>query len=562
MESKVVTKKERKRLGDMLVESGLVTDEQVSQALQMKEPGQKLGDYLVSNGYLTEQQLISVLEVQLGIEHVNLYEYEFDKNLFSLISKDFAKRNMVIPLRKVGTKLLVAMEDPMNYFAINDLRLTTGFAIEPVIATKDEIIRSISKYYDLDESFDEWFQEDKKDQGKQQDNQEKELEDNSPIVKLVNQLLVHAVHQGASDIHIDPQEKKIAVRYRVDGLLRTERSLPKHMQNSLTVRVKIMADLDITEQRIPQDGRIKFSSDGVRVDLRISTLPTVFGEKVVIRILSMGAGFSRLDQLGFNTWNTKRYMELIEKPHGILLITGPTGSGKSSTLYATLNHLNTEDVNIITVEDPVEYQLEGINQVQVNTSVGMTFAAGLRSILRQDPNIVMVGEIRDKETAEIAIRASLTGHLVLSTLHTNDSISTLNRLIDMGVEPFLVATSLNGVLSQRLVRRICRDCKREEPATKREKEIFAKRGIPIETVHRGAGCPTCQKTGYRGRVAVHELLTVTDEMRRMLMNGEHIDTFREEARKNKTIFLLEDGLLKVKAGVTTTEEVLKLAMEH
>jgi type IV pilus assembly protein PilB len=332
------------------------------------------------------------------------------------------------------------------------------------------------------------------------------------------------------------------------------------MQSMLTARIKILANMDITEHRIPQDGRIKINLDFHPIDVRVSTLPTIYGEKIVMRVLDLGAVLNDINKLGFNKLNLQRFIQLIEKPTGIVLITGPTGSGKSSTLYAALNRLNSEEVNIITIEDPVEYQLEGINQIQVNPNVGMTFAQGLRSILRQDPNIIMVGEIRDRETAEVAIRAALTGHLVLSTLHTNDALSTVTRLIDMGIEPFLVATSLNGVVSQRLVRRICRDCQQEQEPTKREIEIFAQRGLKIDKMIRGRGCPMCNMTGYKGRIALHELLVMTDEMRRVILNKEPFLKLRELAVKNKTIFLIDDGLLKVKQGLTTLEEVLKVAI--
>jgi type IV pilus assembly protein PilB len=321
-----------------------------------------------------------------------------------------------------------------------------------------------------------------------------------------------------------------------------------------------MSNLDITEHRIPQDGRIKMNLDFHPIDLRVSTLPTVYGEKIVMRILDMGAALNDLNKIGFNALNLKRFSEMIEQPTGIVLITGPTGSGKSSTLYAALNRLNSEQVNIITIEDPVEYQLEGINQIQVNTNVGMTFAAGLRSILRQDPNIIMVGEIRDKETAETAVRASLTGHLVLSTLHTNDSLGTITRLIDMGVEPFLIASSLTGIVAQRLVRKVCRDCAEVQEATKREIDIFARRGMKIEKITRGKGCQSCNMTGYKGRVALHEVLVLNDDMRRIIMNEDSTHKLKEHAIKNKTIFLIDDGLLKVKQGLTTTEEVLRVAI--
>jgi type IV pilus assembly protein PilB len=547
----------RKRLGDLLIEEGLITPEQLQSTLDEKDNGQKIGDALIQRGYLTEQQLVEVLENQLGIPHVSLFHYPFDTNLFSLLSKETARRNLIIPLKREGNKLFVAMANPMDFIVIDDLRLSTGFHIEPAIATKDDILRTINKYYDVDDGLDELLDElPQNDRGRNDD----VTDQNSPIVRLVNQILTNAVIQRASDIHIDPQETKVVVRYRVDGVLRNERVLPRNMQSVLTARIKIMSNLDITEHRVPQDGRIKLNLDFHPVDLRVSTLPTVYGEKIVMRLLDMGSTLNDLNKLGFNSLNMKRFTEMIEKPTGIVLITGPTGSGKSSTLYAALNKLNSEAVNIITVEDPVEYQLEGINQIQVNTNVGMTFAAGLRSILRQDPNIIMVGEIRDKETAEVAIRASLTGHLVLSTLHTNDSIGTVTRLIDMGVEPFLLASSLSGIVAQRLVRKVCRDCAEIQEPSKREIEIFAKRGMKIEKINRGKGCSSCSMTGYKGRLALHEVLVINDEMSRAMMNGESFQKLKELANRNKTIFLLDDGLLKIKQGLTTTEEVLKVAI--
>lgn len=550
-------KQPRKRLGDLLVEADLITEDQLQSTLAEKNQSQKLGEALIQRGYITEQQLIEVLEYQLGIPHISLFHYPFDTKLFTLIPKDQARRNLIIPLKKDGNKLYVAMANPMDFIVIDDLRLATGFQIETAIATKDEILRAINNYYNADEGLEELFDERPQNE-KGRTDEATDLD--SPIVRLVNQLLTNAVIQKASDVHIDPQESKVVIRYRVDGVLRIERVLPRHMQSVLTARIKIMSNLDITEHRVPQDGRIKLNLEFHPVDLRVSTLPTVYGEKIVMRLLDMGSNLNDIHKLGFNSLNLKRFNELIEKPTGIVLITGPTGSGKSSTLYAALNKLNSEQVNIITIEDPVEYQLEGINQIQVNQNVGMTFAAGLRSILRQDPNIIMVGEIRDKETAEIAIRASLTGHLVLSTLHTNDSLSTVTRLIDMGVEPFLIASSLSGVVSQRLVRKVCRDCTVTEEASKREIEIFARRGMKIEKVSRGKGCPSCNMTGYKGRIAVHEVLVINDDMRRVIMNDDSFSKLKEHAIRNKTIFLIDDGLLKVKQGLTTTEEVLRVAI--
>jgi len=546
-----------KRLGDILVSSGMITEEQLEKALKEKGPNQKLGDVLLQKGYITELQLVEVLEFQLGIPHVSLYNYPFDKSLIKLVPKEFAKRNLVLPLKKESGKLFVAMADPLDYFALNDLRLSTGFTIEPVISIKEEIIKSINRLYEVEEFDEEWIAK-----NVVSDLTTTNLEDeDSPIVKLVNQIIQQAVTQNASDIHIDPHEQNISVRFRIDGTLRTERQLPKQIQDHLITRIKILSNLNITEQRIPQDGRIKMDIDFRKIDLRISTLPTIFGEKIVIRILDFGSTINDVKQLGFSEANLNRFLTLIKKPHGMVLITGPTGSGKSSTMYSALNILNEEQYNIITIEDPVEYQIEGINQIQVNPNVGLTFATGLRAILRQDPNIIMVGEIRDLETAEMAIRASMTGHLVFSTLHTNDAISTVGRLKDLGVEPFLIASSLGGVVSQRLIRKICRDCKQAEEASEREKQIFAKYNVYIDTVYRGKGCPTCNMTGYKGRTAIHEVLEITEDIRNAIMNEASLNEIRQMAIKNGLTFLIEDGLKKVQSGLTTTEEILRVAME-
>ncbi|WP_197681401.1 GspE/PulE family protein [Planococcus donghaensis] len=546
----------RKRLGDILVAQGLLTEADLQETLNNKPSDQKLGDALLQRGIITERQLIDTLEVQLGIPYVSLFRYPFDPKLFNVVPKDFAKRKLLVPLKTVGDRLFIAMNDPTDFITIDDLRLTTGFHIEPAIASKEDIVKTIAKYYD-EESYDELLE----DMPQTAEEQQNELDDSdAPIVRLVNQLLSNAVSQKASDIHLDPQENRVLVRYRIDGTLRTERTLPKSMQQMMTARIKILSNLDITENRIPQDGRIKTTVDFRAIDLRVSSLPTVFGEKIVMRILDLSQNLTDISKLGFSELNMQRFMREISKPNGIVLISGPTGSGKSSTLYAALNKLNSEEVNVITVEDPVEYQLEGINQIQVNANVGLTFAAGLRSILRQDPDIVMVGEIRDKETADISIRASLTGHLVLSTIHTNDSIASITRLMDMGIEPFLVTASLNAVIAQRLIRRVCRDCKELHPVTVREKEIAAKRGIQLETIARGKGCPACNMSGYKGRMAIHEVLVVDEDIKDIINRGGSAAEIREIAIKNKTIFLIDDGLLKVKEGMTTTEEVLRVAM--
>ncbi|MGL4820633.1 MAG: GspE/PulE family protein, partial [Bacilli bacterium] len=374
-------------------------------------------------------------------------------------------------------------------------------------------------------------------------------------------IIENAVTLGASDIHFDPGDTQIVVRYRVDGELRMEKTLPKSMQSMMIARVKIMGKLDITETRVPQDGRVRVRMKGTTLDLRLSTLPTIYGEKMVMRILVVNETFKSVSNLDLSQRNLYQFKELMRKPNGILLITGPTGSGKSSTLYAVLNELNEERANIITIEDPVEYRLAGVNQVQVHPAIGLTFAAGLRSILRQDPDVVMVGEIRDKETADIAVRASLTGHLVLSTLHTNDSLSTVSRLLDMDIEPFLVSASLNGVLSQRLVRRICRDCKESYMPSQSERDLLVRYGFFPQSLHRGRGCGACKDTGYRGRVAVQELLVISEEMRRAISDGVGIGELRQIAQSSGFLYLIEDGIEKALDGITTLEEVLRVASE-
>ncbi|KGR84816.1 GspE/PulE family protein [Lysinibacillus odysseyi] len=546
----------RKRIGDLLLEAGVITEEQLTNALDNKSRDEKLGDFLIKENILTEQQLIEVLEFQLGIPHISLNQIPIDPELLHLVPAELAKRAQLIPIRREKNKLFIAMADPMDYFAIEEVRMATGCQIETTIAAKDDLYRTITKYYDLQESMEAALSDV---QVNAQDAQQEITDEDSPIVRLVNQIIANGVAQRASDIHFDPQETEFRVRYRVDGVLRTERSLPKHMQNMMTARVKIMGNLNITENRIPQDGRIKINVNFRPVDIRLSTLPTVYGEKIVMRILDLSNAPNDIGQIGFSPENEELFSSIINRPNGIVLITGPTGSGKSSTLYAALSELNGEDVNIITVEDPVEYQMTGINQIQVKEEVGLTFAAGLRSILRQDPDIVMIGEIRDLETAQIAIRASLTGHLVLSTLHTNSAVESISRLKDMGIEPFLISSSLVGAMAQRLVRKICRDCSREVPATEREKEIFAVNGMTVTTVHRGRGCAACSNTGYRGRMAIHEILPIDRELKELILSQVSGNALRDCMKKKGYNTLLQDGLLKVLSGITTTEEVLRVA---
>ncbi|MEK3883606.1 type II secretion system ATPase GspE [Paenibacillus sp. PL2-23] len=550
----------KKRLGDLLVESMIISEAQLQEALQeQRQTKQKLGDLLISQGYITEQQLIEVLEFQLGIPHVSLYKFQIDPAVTQIIPESMARRYQAIPLQKEGGRLMVAMADPLDYFAIEELRMSTGFRIEPAISTRDELQRAIARHYGLQDSMNQMLV----DLSGSDDIQENEiLDEDSPVVRLVNQMIQQAVQLRASDIHVDPSEHNVTIRYRIDGVLRTERSVPKQMQGFITARLKIMAKLNIAERRLPQDGRIKMHVDFKAVDIRVSSLPTIHGEKIVLRILDLSTGVKSIDQLGFSSRNLTLFQSMIDKPYGILLITGPTGSGKTTTLYSGLQHLNREDTNIITVEDPVEYQLEGINQVQVSPNIGLTFAAGLRSILRQDPNVVMVGEIRDSETAEIAIRASLTGHLVLSTLHTNDSVSTITRFRDMGIEPYLMASSLLGVVAQRLVRRVCPDCRQAHPIQEQERIFLQHRYAELDKLYKGRGCGSCNSTGYRGRVAIHEVLIVDDSIRKLITDGASVLELREAAARQGMIQLMDDGLDKVARGITTLQEVLRETVAH
>lgn len=533
---------QRKKIGDLLKEAGIITEVQILEALDQKRKDQKLGDALVEQGYITEKQLLSVLEIQLNLESISLYQYPIDDRLVDLLPKNRARKNLALPIKLEGSKLTVAMNDPLDFYAIQEIESTTGYTLVPAIATKDDILQTINRLYDgVDMGLDT------------------ESTDDAPAVRIVDQLIETGVAMYASDIHLDPHENNITVRYRVDGVLRNDRTIPKSLMNSLIARIKIISGLDITESRLPQDGRISIDVNDKKVDFRISTLPTVHGEKVVLRILDMSNVSSKVSQIGLQADTLKQYEELIREPSGLILITGPTGSGKSSTLYSSINELNSPDVNIVTVEDPVEYQLEGINQVQVNSAINLTFAAGLRSILRQDPNIIMVGEIRDTETAEISIRSALTGHLVFSTLHTNGAIEAVPRLFDMGIEPYLVVSSVKGVMAQRLVKTICKDCAETRKASSIEKEVFQRRNMEIEEVTVGQGCDACRHTGYRGRMAIHELIVITDDIRNMMMNHARTSEIKDHLREKGVRFLIDDGLEKVKQGRTTIEEILKVA---
>lgn len=547
----------RKNLGNILIDVNLITPIQLERALRDKRPEEGLGEFLIRQHIISDEQLGEVLANELNIPHVVIKQQIIDKDILSLIPAELAKSKTLMPIRRDGIKLYVAMADPLDYFAIEEARMSSGFHIEPMIASQADIVTAISRYYDFEESMDAALLNLGIVSGEETE-AEIRAED-SPVVRLVNQIIENAVAQRSSDIHFDPLEDEQKVRYRVDGVLRTERIIPKHMQSVIIARIKIMGNLNITESRVPQDGRIKMVINNKHIDIRLSTLPTIFGEKAVMRILDLGTTLNDIAKLGFTQRNEKLFRQFLSRPNGIVLITGPTGSGKSSTLYAALNNLNDEGVNIVTVEDPVEYQIRGVNQIQVKEEVGLTFAAGLRSILRQDPDIVMIGEIRDLETAQISVRASLTGHVVLSTLHTNSAVESVSRLVDMGVEPFLLASSLVGVIAQRLVRCVCQECGEEQPLTYVEQELFDKHNIEIDHVFRGKGCISCNNTGYSGRQAIQEMLPINRKIKEMILklsSGDEIQDYLKEVGLHS---LMEDGLLKVKARQTTPEEVLRVA---
>jgi type IV pilus assembly protein PilB len=575
------------RIGELFVMNGLITEEQLEQVLkQQVHTKKKLGEILIDMELITERQLVEVLEFQLGFPVVNMYETPLDMNTVQLIPEALARKHCVIPIERKNGKIKVAMADPLNYDAIEEIRMATNMSVQPVIAIRSEVEQAIMRNYGMKESVDELM--DDLDRLEIKDEAQEANDQGSPIVKLVNQIIQSAVQQKASDIHVDPQEKQLIVKYRIDGVLRTEKALPKHMQGVLTARLKIIAKLNIAERRLPQDGRIQMHIDNRRIDIRVSTLPTVHGESIVLRILDQSAGIKKISELGLSESNRLKFEKIIQRPNGIILISGPTGSGKTSTLYSALGQLNGEDVKIITVEDPVEYQMAGVTQVQVNSQIGLTFASGLRSILRQDPNIVMVGEVRDAETAEIAVRASLTGHLVLSTIHTNSAVSTISRLIDMGIDSYLIASSLSCVVAQRLVRRVCRECAQQVPAREDEMRLFAAHGLLSEEeaplastgtgvviraaaskladgtvmVTRGKGCGTCNKTGYRGRIAVHELLVVDEPLRRLIVQNRPVNELQQHLEQHGFKNMLYDGLLKVRDGSTTVEEVLKAVSDE
>ncbi len=555
----------RQPLGEMLLTEGLITQAQLDAALKAQaERGLPIGQLLVEDGAVTEAVLMAALACQLGLEFVDLAEYPIDRGAVALLPEPMARRLLALPVTWTEDRLVVAMADPGNVLAVDDLRAVTGADVTIVVATRTQLAEAIDRFHRLDAEVDEVAQIAAGEIAVDDDESlAREAVEDAPIVKFVNLLIAQAVADRASDIHVEPTEHDLRIRFRVDGVLHEVMHSPRSIQGGVISRLKVMADINIAERRIPQDGRISLNVAGKAIDLRVATLPTVYGEKVVMRILDKTRAQLSLSDLGFHPAVLPRFEACFRKPYGTILVTGPTGSGKSTTLYATLNVLNSPDKNVITVEDPVEYRLPGVNQVQVNPKAGLTFASALRSILRSDPDIVLVGEIRDRETATIAVEASLTGHLVLSTLHTNDAASTPMRMVEMGVEPFLIVSALDCVVAQRLARKLCDRCREEYEPTHAELNeagwpaaLLKAEGPP--KLYRAIGCAACSRTGYRGRLAVHEVMVMSEEISRMVVERYSSDDIKKTALSQGMLTLREDGLVKVAQGKTTLEELFRV----
>ena len=553
-----------KRLGDMLVGVGLITEDQLKSALEsQKKSGKKLGNVLVEQGIITQQQMFDTLERQLGVEFIDLNSVTPPAELARVLPRSLAKKYNVVPIKTDGTTLYIAMDDPLNFMAVEVVKSATRRKVIPMLATSEGVDRAIANLYGS-EGAEKALQElqSETDESSPQSIVSANIigadnENAAPTIRLVNSILEYAVNQGASDIHLEPRELEMVVRMRIDGVLRKAFTVPRTTQNAVIARIKVMGNMNIAEHRIPLDGRSNIRVGDKDVDLRISTLPTVYGEKVVIRLLRKSSSFLSTKGIGLTGKNLAKFNSLLENSNGVILIVGPTGSGKSSSMYTMIGQLNTDEVNLVTLEDPVEYNLDGVNQVQINEKVDMTFANGLRSILRQDPDIIAVGEIRDGETAQIAMRAAITGHLVLSTLHTNDAPSTLDRLLDMGVEPFMVSTALKGVISQRLVRRICPNCRTEYIASAEEQEMLHLPYVPGRKFYKGKGCPMCFNTGYRGRTAVFEILTLTSEIKRAVADGVPYSELMKVIEASDYEPLIKDCIRLVENGTTTVEEAYR-----
>ncbi|MEL7632652.1 MULTISPECIES: GspE/PulE family protein [Sporomusa] len=553
-----------KRLGNVLLEAGILSHEQLNKAVSVqKKTGEPLRKVLIALDYITETKMTEILEFQLGVPYVTIGAMEISREIASTIPVALAERYQVIPIKKEGRTLTLAMVDPTNFFAIDDVRMASGCDIEPVIAAEREIMWAIRRSYGVQDLVEKAVSKLKTDAaGTSTTAAELQLTDDAPVVSIVNSIISQAIKERASDIHIEPQDKLLRVRFRMDGVLREVVTFPRHTHAAIISRIKIMSEMDIAEKRLPQDGRIKVQEFGREIDLRVSTLPTISGEKIVLRILDKQTVILDVNGLGFAAANLTVYRKLYSQSHGMILTTGPTGAGKTTTLYSTLTEISTPGKNVITVEDPVEYRLDGINQVQVNYKAGLTFSNGLRSILRQDPNVIMVGEIRDRETADIAVRAALTGHLVFSTLHTNDAPGAVIRLIDMGLEPFLVASAVLGIVAQRLVRIICPDCKQQyTPAAESpEWHFLLTNGFKDRPgLYRGVGCPRCSHTGYLGRMAIHEVMAVSPAVREAINRRVSSNILGSIAATEGMKPMCLDGIVKAFNGLTTVSEVMRVA---
>ena len=558
---------QKRRLGEILVIANKINQAQLDEALKIqKEEGMKLGEVLVEKGFVTEYDIIHAIEQQIGIKEVDLGNVQCDKKVLKIVPQKICDKHMLAPFGFEDGKIKVAMADPLNIFAIDDIAISTGLEVKTFIAPKKDIRKFIEVNYSTEQvnkAAEELRKESKESIVQQQQSQNiEEMDDvkNAPVVKMIDKLFKNAIEMRTSDIHIEPFENEIRIRYRIDGKLQTVNVLGRESLGPLVTRIKILGNMNIAERRIPQDGRIITKVGETDVDLRVSILPVVNGEKIVIRILSRDNYKLGKEKLGIADENLKKIDRMVRSPFGIVLVTGPTGSGKSTTLYTELSEINSDDVNIITVEDPVEYTLEGINQVNVNSKAGMTFASALRSILRQDPDVIMIGEIRDNETAEIAIKAAITGHLVMSTLHTNDAASSVTRLIDMGVEPFLASTSLTGIIAQRLVRRICPYCKEKYEASSYEKKILRQPEDKPLKIYKGKGCGRCHNSGYYGRVGLYEVMEMDRELKDAINRTKDPNVLKDIARKNGMTTLEEECIKHVLDGLTTVKELATIAM--
>ncbi|MFQ5776633.1 MAG: type IV-A pilus assembly ATPase PilB [Terriglobia bacterium] len=565
------------RLGEILVKEKLIAQDQLQQALQhQKKSGGRLGAALVKLGFISDEEITGVLSRQYGVPAINLSFYEVDAAVVKLVPQETALRYQIVPLSRVGSTLTIAMADPTNVFAMDDIKFMTGLKVEPVVASENAILEAIDKFYGSQVKAEEDLERVMAEIGEggddvdvveeEEETSAAELEhaaEEAPVIKMVNLILTEALNRGASDVHLEPYEKEYRVRFRIDGVMHTIMTPPLKLRDAVSSRIKIMSKLDISEKRLPQDGRImlKLSRDGKRkeLDFRVSCLPTLHGEKIVLRLLDKENLRLDMTKLGFEPESLTKFEKAILKPYGMVLVTGPTGSGKTNTLYSSISKLNTPETNIMTAEDPVEFQLQGVNQVQMKEQIGLNFAAALRSFLRQDPNIILVGEIRDFETAEIAVKAALTGHLVLSTLHTNDAPGTISRLMNMGVEPFLVATSVHLICAQRLVRRICSECKEEQqlpPQALIDVGFTPGEAKKVKT-YKGKGCDNCNGTGYKGRAGLYEVMEINDDIRELILVGASAVELRKKSLEHGMITLRRSGLIKIADGIATIEEVIR-----